>query len=402
MGARVGFPVRGRLVWGTVIAALILASACSEDRTRSQSPTAPSMSSSRVSGTLVRPASGPGTAEEPLAGVTVTLSPGGRTTRTDRAGGFTFEGVPPGAVTLQFEGTGVHASTALSVAAGTALRVRVEAERNTATLQPRSDGQGQIEGVVLSVDAVGGTLSVSDERLGMVTVKTDSHTIVRRGGTPVHLADIAMGTRVHVKAVKQSDGSLLATEIAVQDVGDRGREAHGTIASIDPASLSFMLQPGNVKVTTDASTVFHDERRMITFADLTVGERVEVQGAAQTDGSILARRVDVEEDAHAPTATPTPGGPTATPGTPSPTRTPKPKETEARGSIQGLDATGHTFMLMTSSGMVTVATDASTKFEGDHDSSGGFADLKLGERVEVEGVLQMDGSILAREVKAED
>ena len=90
---------------------------------------------------------------------------------------------------------------------------------------------------------------------------------------------------------------------------------------------------------------------------------------------------------------------TGTPPTATPTRTPRPGEVEVEGTVAGLNAPN--FTLMTRSGPVTIQTGASTVFR----SRGNlvtFADLKVGQRVEVEGARQGDGSILAARVQIEE
>jgi hypothetical protein len=393
------FPARLLFLVVFVSVLTTVTSGCSEDRSRGQSPTGPAPMTSRISGTLIQASpSGPNAAasQEPLAGVTVTLTPSGRTTRTDVSGGFVFDGVPAGIVTLRFDGPGVHAGLSLTVAANATSPVRVVVSHNTATLAPRGDeNRNEIEGAVTSVDAAGGSLMVADERLGAVVVKTTPTTILRRGDALLKLADIVPGARVHARGSRQADGSFLAVEIQVKDAAPAEREVVGTIDSIDPASQSLVIQPGNVKVVTDGSTTIR-KSGPIAFSALAVGDRVEVEGALAPDGSILARRIEVEHrDASSPTPTPTPGGPTATP-------TPKRVEAEARGTIQSIDASTQSFVLITSKGPVTVQTNASTEFHGDHDSHGSFSDLMIGQAVEVEGLRQTDGSILAREVRVED
>ncbi len=73
-------------------------------------------------------------------------------------------------------------------------------------------------------------------------------------------------------------------------------------------------------------------------------------------------------------------------------------EADLRGAIQSID-------LATSSLMVAgkkVVTNASTRIVGDHDAILALKDLKVGEKVEVEGTTQADQSVLARKIKLED
>ena len=108
-----------------------------------------------------------------------------------------------------------------------------------------------------------------------------------------------------------------------------GNGAEGIVDSI-PTATSFVLRTaqGLVTIQTDANTLFRNEGSIATFADLKVGLRVEVEGARQADGSILAARVNFEEvEKPEATKTPTPTG-TITPATPRPTRTPELEPTE--------------------------------------------------------------------------
>jgi Domain of unknown function (DUF5666) len=236
----------------------------------------------------------------------------------------------------------------------------------------------EIEGIVQSVDSSGGTLTVADERLGTVTVETNESTLIRFGGMVLTMSDLATGMRVHVKASPNVDGTYLATEIIVQDNGSDGEtEVSGTIASIDSTTSSFTVQEADgtiVTVATDSSTIFRIGHVAGTFANLAVGDVVEVSGLAQADGSILARRVMAQP--------------------------PETEEVEIRGTVASIDASTSIFVVTTSTGDVTVATDASTRWHGHH--IGGLADLLVGDHVEVEGTMQTDGTVLARAVAVGD
>jgi len=72
-------------------------------------------------------------------------------------------------------------------------------------------------------------------------------------------------------------------------------------------------------------------------------------------------------------------------------------ETELKGAIQSID-------LATSSLMVAgrkVVTNATTRIVGEHAATLALKDLKVGEKVEVEGTSQADQSVLARKIKVE-
>jgi hypothetical protein len=148
---------------------------------------------------------------------------------------------------------------------------------------------------------------------------------------------------------------------------------------------------------------------------LKVGQRVEVKVSDKRrlhpGGEVQIEDEDEneqEERTKTPTITPTPGGPTATPtatrtpASPTPTRTPEredEQEREAEGTISSLG--GSSFTILTKAGPVTVQTNAATQFRRGGDSRS-FADLRIGQKVEVKGQLQPDQSILASRVSIED
>jgi hypothetical protein len=76
--------------------------------------------------------------------------------------------------------------------------------------------------------------------------------------------------------------------------GDDGEEDEfqGAVESISPPDLTVA---GRL-VHTDAGTDIKKHGDHITLADIQVGDLVEVEGALQADGSVLARKVRVEND----------------------------------------------------------------------------------------------------------
>jgi uncharacterized protein DUF5666 len=122
---------------------------------------------------------------------------------------------------------------------------------------------------------------------------------------------------------------------------------------------SFKL--GSKRVGTDASSAFLDR----SCSDLRNGGAVEVEGGWSSDGSVMAKRVRGQRE---------------------------PPESEIRGAISGL--TGACPNLSFSVGTQGVITDASTRFK-DRECSG----IRNGQSVEVHGIRQADGRVLARDVE---
>jgi hypothetical protein len=231
-----------------------------------------------------------------LGGVTVRVSGTDRATATDGAGNFRLDSVPVGSIELQFERADIHARGQVSLAAGThAMTFSIVGSRAVAS--PRGHADEEIEGLVQAIDAGAGTLTVLDQRLGAVRIETDSDTLVRRGDSPIALSDVAVGMRVHVKALAQDDGAYLATELLLQSEHVGGmREVSGTIAALDSGASTFTVDAAgtSVVVETDAGTDYKKRGGRAGFADLTVGAAVQVKGILQADGHVLARQVRIE------------------------------------------------------------------------------------------------------------
>ena len=319
----------------------------------------------------------------------------------------------------------------------------------------------EIEGIVTAVDTGASTISLTDERLGDVVVTVDDSTIIRHGSTPVALGDIPVGARIHVKASPQDGGGFLAAAVFVQNDGTGGgseneAEVQGTVASIDCGAntMTVTTDSGDVIVTLDPSTTFKKQGNAIACTDIGVGDVVEVSGT-QGDTTVLAGKVTVESPEQEETEVSgmvssidcgagtmvltTDSGDVTVTFTDATTfkskgkvatcgdiavgdaaeasgvlqddgslvadkvsfEAPEIEETEVSGTIDTIDTGAGSFVLTTDSGPVTVTTDSSTIVQEHHDLKT-FADLASGMSVEVEGILQTDGSILATKISIED
>jgi hypothetical protein len=166
-----------------------------------------------------------------------------------------------------------------------------------------------IEGTLKAFDAGAQTITVLSEHA------TATQTIAVNGDTRVNgehassLSDLAnaIGHKVEVQSAKQSDGSLLASKITLEgaqegndnddDNDHNEREIRGTLQSVDVGGATFVVLLGDgstVTVHVSASTEFDGHAHGL--GDLAKGETVEVHGAAQSDGSIAASRVQAEDE----------------------------------------------------------------------------------------------------------
>ena len=257
------------------------------------SPTSPGMAT--LSGTVISGTTASGMRplgrEMGLAGVTVRVTTSGQSTQTDGGGNFTLTGLSSGSVELSFERADIHARAHVSVAAGALNTVTIAIVGSSAVVSPRGHAGEEIEGLVSAND--GSRLTVLDQRLGAMVVSTDGSTLVRSGDATIPLSQIAVGNRVHVKAVEQTDQTFLATEILLQsDKVGGSRQVSGTVSSVDASKNSFVVNAGgDVTVTTNGATRFQRRGGTATFADVQAGVNVDVSGVLQADGTVLARKV---------------------------------------------------------------------------------------------------------------
>jgi hypothetical protein len=289
-----------KYVASAVAAGLVaLLAACG--KSDSSTPTSPAPTNASLAGTVIAGV-GPGglrpqAAPVALANVTVKIVQNGATTATDASGNFSFSDVPSGPVDLTFSRADVNAKGNVSVPAGQAVEVTVSIVGSNAVITPRGHAGAEIEGLVASVNAAGGTLVVTDERLGSVTVNVTSTTVIRHGSTAVALSAIAAGNRVHVKAVQETNGTYTATDVNVQSQGsgsDRN-EVSGSVLSVDANAKSFVVQTssGSVTVTTTPTTTFRKNGAAAAFTDVGAGQRVDVEGTMQ-GSTFVATSVEIE------------------------------------------------------------------------------------------------------------
>ncbi len=176
------------------------------------------------------------------AGLRVSVLGTGVSTTTDGSGRFTLSGVPAGqVVTLRFEGPGIDA--------------RVEIG-------------GLTPGQVLHV-----SIRVSGSSAHVVGVGSDDPS---PSPSPSPTADPSPGP-----TPSPNPGD---------DHEDEG-EFTGTIESINAPNLTVA---GRI-VVTDASTQIKSHGDAIPFSTLAVGNRVEVEGETLADGSVLAKKISLED-----------------------------------------------------------------------------------------------------------
>jgi hypothetical protein len=168
--------------------------------------------------------------------------------------------------------------------------------------------RGSLSGFVTAVSAT--TITVRE-----VVVTVNADTEIRHGDRELTMANIQVGDKVQVKGTSTTTTTgttFTATEIKVEDMdhegdddeGDDATDAkvEGKISGLTQATpstcpvLTFNVVSGTTtvtttKVTTNNLTKFDD----VLCTALANDKVVEVKGTKQTDGSIVATRISLED-----------------------------------------------------------------------------------------------------------
>lgn len=277
---------------------------------------------------------------------------------TNASGEFLLQGVPGGNVTLHFSGSGIDAQLQISgLVAGQTLTISVQVSGSHASFSGHGSGRAEFSGAVESIKPP--RLTVAGR-----AVMTDARTEIRRGDQRITLSQLAVGETVKVEGRTQADGTVLAEAIKTRDPGDE-TSFEGAVESI----RSPLLRVAGRSVMTDANTRIKRGEQRIALTDLKVGERVRVEGRTQPDGSVLAREIKAGKDDHD-------------------------DDFEFRGTVDSINPPN-----LRVAGRLVV-TDSATRIERDNRRIG-LTDLRVGERVEVEGTRRADGSVLARKIEVD-
>jgi hypothetical protein len=236
----------------------------------------------------------------------------------------------------------------------------------------------QLDGTVAGLT---GTAAEFEFTLGTRTIRGNSATEFKGGGSNPAFARLANGDAVHVAAADKG-AFLLATRINLPSEPESTEPpvpvvtAEGTLTAVAGTSPVLTLTVGTSTVVTSASTIVRRKNETLTLAALAVGQTVSAEGIAGTGGAINATRISIEVD---------PAAPPAPPVTPA-----APFDVEGIVSARTGTCPAVTFIVQTK----TVVADASTQYV-----QLTCATLANGATVRVKGRLQEDGSVTADQIK---
>ena len=370
------------LATSLALAALVVSGACGRSSPLS-SPAGPSGVSSAppsVSGATV-------SGEVHGAGSAMRVNVLGtfQTANVDGAGRFRLEDVPPGNVELRFEGSGTDVRVSVGeVSAQARVELTLSIQNGAGVLSALShvtvDGRADIRGVISDLDAQARSM-----RIGSVLVQVPAGAEVKERGNPRTFANLAVGMRVHVEG-SVSGSTITAREVEIEDRDDDGDdddnddgedddedELKGAINAITGSCPTLTLTIGGRTVRTNSSTTF--ER--ISCGSLEAGTFVEVEGRPQADGSLLADKVQLEDEDDGDDD-----------GDDN-------DEAEFRGNVTAVGGSCPA-LSMTVAGR-SVRTTATTSFE-----RGACGDIRAGQLLQIKGRPNADGSVTATRVRFED
>ncbi len=251
--------------------------------------------------------------------------------------------------------------------AGQLVQVRADRQADGSLLATRIklEGEGRDE-----IELTGAIESLGDRSLmvrGLAFLVDQNTVILDNQNTPIRFTDLQVGQIVEVRANRRADGTLLATRVKIEDAPNDEVEVTGKIESLESNALVVL----GLKFMVDANTVVLDNNNNpIKFADLQAGQIVEVRADRQADGTLLATRIKREDLPN--------------------------DEVELTGAIESLGdkslvVLGRTFVV-----------DQNTVILDNDKNPITFADLKVGQIVEIRADRQADGTLLATRIKLED
>jgi hypothetical protein len=205
-------------------------------------------------------------------------------------------------------------------------------------------------------------------------------------GVPVGNVELAF-SRADINAranVPVSSGTnaitvaVMGSTAVVVPRGHAGEEIEGLASAVSSGAGTLTVldqRLGAVAVTTTTTTVVRHGQTTITLSQIQVGMRVHVKALLQPDNTYLATEIVLQDE--------NVGG-----------------NRELTGTVTSVNASEMSFVVQSTGASVTVKTDSSTTFRK-RGSAASFSDVTTGVMVDVHGILQADGSILARSVTIE-
>ena len=243
---------------------------------------------------------------------------------------------------------------------GTLVAEEIEADEDSD--EDNGDTEVEVEGLITELTDDGLTVG------GFFFLVTEA-TEIESDDEEIGFEDLEVGMFAEVEGFANDAGELIAEEIEVDgedDGDDSDIEVEGTIDALGESTVTV---GSYTFLVTEGTEIEGEDDTVLTFADLDVGQFVEVEGAYGDDGTLVAIEIEVEDFDDG--------------------------EIEVEGAIESLGDASLTVL-----GLTFAVTDA-TVVEGDDDQPILFSDLAVGMYVEVHGI-DIDGTLVATRIEVED
>ena len=173
---------------------------------------------------------------------------------------------------------------------GHAMNVEVHVSADGAFLADTDDHHGETS-LRGRVDAINGTRLQVQGHL----VQTDGLTqFLGRRDETIGLGALKVGDSVEIEGASQSDGSVYARKVKLED-GNENEPPQNEVTFTGGIQSPSPLRVAGRAVAVDGHTQILDHKNTpIPFSALVVGNTVEVEGASQADGSVLAKKIKLE------------------------------------------------------------------------------------------------------------
>jgi hypothetical protein len=297
----------------------LAAAGCGSSDSVTGSTEGPTVGIAVVQGTVVGPSStaapmgasstgAPGDGFTALSGgdgLTVRVEGTHISTGVDEEGQFILSGLPPGTVTLVFEGSGTSAHLTVSgLRDGQVLSLQVHLSGGTATITSQQPCTPTKETKLIGkLDSMKGTQLVVRGR----PVDASEIRKVWRGSSRTQLDELKVGEKVKVWGTLRGDGVIVAEEIEALDAGDNEKKwvtFRGKVQSVGFRALDVHGNP-NVSypklvvagrtVKTSSGTKFKwSDKTALNPNDIRAGDKAYIEGWKRSNGVVDAKKVVVD------------------------------------------------------------------------------------------------------------
>jgi hypothetical protein len=155
----------------------------------------------------------------------------------------------------------------------------------------------EVSGTITAVSAA--SITVHDAQGNNVILMLTANTIIRKGDASVAATDLKTGDKVEVAAVAQGTvNTAIAIHVEAPEPAEDAKPGlvSGPVTAVSGTALTVRRDNGSVIVKTDASTVIKKKGSTVALSDVHVGDTVTAAGTFATDGSLLAKQIEVSTD----------------------------------------------------------------------------------------------------------